>query len=100
MAAVMVCGGCEVREICLAHAVEHHERHGVWGGLTEEQRLPLIDAHRRSPVVMPGHACGLNRGTDAGYKAHRRAGERACPDCLEATRVASAERKARKRSAR
>lgn len=36
-----VCGGCAVRQMCLSHALEVGERHGVWGGLTEEERRNL-----------------------------------------------------------
>jgi len=33
-----VCAGCEVRAECLAYALAHRERHGVWGGTTERER--------------------------------------------------------------
>ena len=33
-----VCMACEVRAECLAYALEHGERHGVWGGLSYPQR--------------------------------------------------------------
>lgn len=33
-----VCAGCLVRAACLEHALEVGERHGVWGGATEDQR--------------------------------------------------------------
>ena len=33
-----VCAGCEVRRECLAFAVWARERHGIWGGLTEQER--------------------------------------------------------------
>jgi WhiB family redox-sensing transcriptional regulator len=36
-----VCGQCEVRAQCLAYALEHDERHGVWGGLSERERRRL-----------------------------------------------------------
>ena len=36
-----VCAACEVRAECLAYALEHNERHGVWGGLTEHERRRL-----------------------------------------------------------
>ena len=44
-----VCAGCEVRAECLAHALAHHERHGVWGGLSERERRRM---HR--PVLRQG----------------------------------------------
>ena len=37
-AAKAVCGGCQVRAECLAEAVERDDRHGVWGGLGEDER--------------------------------------------------------------
>jgi len=36
-----VCAGCPVRAQCLAHALAHGERFGVWGGLSEHERRRL-----------------------------------------------------------
>lgn len=36
--AVALCFQCPVRELCLAWAMEHNEKFGVWGGLTELER--------------------------------------------------------------
>jgi WhiB family transcriptional regulator, redox-sensing transcriptional regulator len=36
-----VCRSCEVRAECLAYALEHDERDGIWGGLTERERRRL-----------------------------------------------------------
>lgn len=36
-----VCMRCEVREQCSQWALDHHERYGVWGGLSERQRRRL-----------------------------------------------------------
>ncbi|MGQ4511341.1 WhiB family transcriptional regulator [Streptomyces sp. DW26H14] len=36
-----LCGACPEREACLAYALEHDERFGVWGGLSEHERLNL-----------------------------------------------------------
>jgi WhiB family redox-sensing transcriptional regulator len=36
-----VCRGCEVRAECLAYALEHDERFGIWGGLSEPERRRL-----------------------------------------------------------
>lgn len=33
-----VCAHCEVRDQCLAWAIEHDERFGIWGGLSERER--------------------------------------------------------------
>jgi WhiB family redox-sensing transcriptional regulator len=36
-----VCGSCEVRSACLEWALEAKQEHGVWGGLTEDERRSL-----------------------------------------------------------
>lgn len=36
-----ICRGCEVREKCLEYAIEHDERFGIWGGLSERERRKL-----------------------------------------------------------
>jgi WhiB family redox-sensing transcriptional regulator len=33
-----LCQRCAVRDECLAYALEHGIRHGVWGGLSERER--------------------------------------------------------------
>lgn len=33
-----LCRGCAVRNDCLQWALEHGERHGVWGGLSPDER--------------------------------------------------------------
>ncbi|HUX05397.1 MAG TPA: WhiB family transcriptional regulator [Acidimicrobiales bacterium] len=37
-----ICQGCDVREDCLASALERHESHGIWGGLNEAERRGLL----------------------------------------------------------
>ncbi|WP_269251424.1 WhiB family transcriptional regulator [Streptomyces sp. Qhu-G9] len=36
-----ICGMCEMRSACLEYALAHDERFGVWGGLSEKERLGL-----------------------------------------------------------
>jgi WhiB family transcriptional regulator, redox-sensing transcriptional regulator len=36
-----VCRGCEVRADCLEYALDHDERFGIWGGLSERERRRL-----------------------------------------------------------
>jgi WhiB family redox-sensing transcriptional regulator len=36
-----ICSGCEVRSECLEYALEHDERFGIWGGLSERERRRL-----------------------------------------------------------
>lgn len=43
-AAKAVCMACPVRAACLAAAVARNEQHGVWGGLSYRERLPLVAA--------------------------------------------------------
>jgi WhiB family redox-sensing transcriptional regulator len=33
-----ICSTCEVRTECLEYALEHDERFGIWGGLSERER--------------------------------------------------------------
>ncbi|NUR01194.1 MAG: WhiB family transcriptional regulator [Streptomyces sp.] len=36
-----ICGMCEMRPACLEYALQNDERFGVWGGLSEKERLEL-----------------------------------------------------------
>jgi WhiB family redox-sensing transcriptional regulator len=36
-----ICGMCEMRPACLEYALTNDERFGVWGGLSEKERLEL-----------------------------------------------------------
>jgi WhiB family redox-sensing transcriptional regulator len=36
-----VCRSCEVRSECLEYALEHDERFGIWGGMSERERRRL-----------------------------------------------------------
>lgn len=38
------CRSCEVRIDCLAYALAHDERFGIWGGLSERERRKLRQA--------------------------------------------------------
>lgn len=33
-----ICAGCQVREQCLEWAIEHAEKFGIWGGMSERER--------------------------------------------------------------
>ncbi|PIM71643.1 WhiB family transcriptional regulator [Streptomyces sp. JV178] len=41
-----ICGMCEMRTACLDYALANDERFGVWGGLSEKERLHLRRAGR------------------------------------------------------
>lgn len=43
-----VCAGCPVADECLAYALEHDERWGIWGGTSERQRRTLKRASRKA----------------------------------------------------
>ena len=36
-----ICRRCEVKAECLDYALNHDERHGIWGGLSERERRKL-----------------------------------------------------------
>src|SRR6201987_5408830 len=46
--AKLICRGCPVRTECLADALDNGIEFGVWGGMTERERRPLL---RRRPDV-------------------------------------------------
>ena len=46
--AVSVCRRCGVRAECLRFALVNGQRHGVWGGLTEQERLGVLRTRRDS----------------------------------------------------
>ena len=43
-AAKLICRSCPVRTVCLSWALTSGQAHGIWGGLTEDERRRL---HRR-----------------------------------------------------
>jgi len=53
-----VCGRCEVRPECLAYALAHDDRFGVWGGVAERDRRRMTRATR---ARVPDRRTGLVR---------------------------------------
>jgi WhiB family redox-sensing transcriptional regulator len=58
-----VCQVCEVRVPCLAYALEHREEHGVWGGLSPNERRVITrpsghSAKNALRVGAPNHLQG------------------------------------------
>ncbi|MFF3378414.1 WhiB family transcriptional regulator [Streptomyces sp. NPDC002680] len=51
--ALAICGRCPVRIPCRRYALNHRERHGIWGGLTEETRATLMRIGPPSPTGPP-----------------------------------------------
>jgi WhiB family redox-sensing transcriptional regulator len=91
-AAKRVCAVCPVRADCLADALAHGERFGVWGGLSDRERLRLR-LHGKPPTP----AFQIRHGTESGYYAHRRRHEPPCEGCRVAASKANGERKNRRR---
>ena len=73
--AKQVCSECVIREACLAHAIEHDEVHGTWGGLSADERRAL---RRRR---LPEH--GRRRLPEHGTRRRYQGGCR-CEDCRAA----------------
>lgn len=61
--AVALCGGCAVRDACLAWALAHpaETAAGVWGGLTTGQRRELLAAQPRWVVTQPDRPAPTGR---------------------------------------
>jgi WhiB family redox-sensing transcriptional regulator len=45
--AKVVCARCLVRRECLDFAIRTRQMHGIWGGMTEEERYPGVKAHQQ-----------------------------------------------------
>ena len=43
-----ICGLCPIRSACLDYALDHDERFGVWGGLSEKERLEIRRTARQA----------------------------------------------------
>jgi WhiB family redox-sensing transcriptional regulator len=43
-----ICGPCQVRPQCLAHAMDSGPVQGIWGGTTEKERL-VLRSRRQKP---------------------------------------------------
>lgn len=43
MAAKAICGDCQVRQECLSFALSTGQPHGVWGGLSADERRGMRD---------------------------------------------------------
>lgn len=46
-----VCRRCEVRDDCLTWAMATREPHGVWGGLSERERMRLRTYYSTNPTT-------------------------------------------------
>lgn len=60
--AKLICQRCPVRQECLEYALEHDERWGVWGGLSERERRKMKRGETVTPTMrhgghQPSYAC-------------------------------------------
>lgn len=91
-----ICAGCPVQSPCLELALDAPEYgdHGVWGGLSENERSDLRRSRpnrdRRFRDLAP-------HGTGAAHRKHRRDGTPPCAACREWKRVDSVLRRDRER---
>lgn len=85
-----ICESCEVRPECLEYALDHDERFGIWGGLSERERRRLKDGPRRRPLSEP--TITGRCGTELGALDHSRRGERSCEPCRAAATAGRAAR--------
>lgn len=46
-----VCAACTVRTECLEYALEHDERFGIWGGMSERERRRLTKTTGRTDAA-------------------------------------------------
>jgi len=53
-----VCRGCVVREDCLEYALDHGEKFGIWGGMSERERRRL--RRQRALARRAAAAAGLS----------------------------------------
>jgi WhiB family transcriptional regulator, redox-sensing transcriptional regulator len=57
-AAKAVCARCDVRAACLRFALEKEQDHGVWGGMTEDERRAIRRARRDHPEQLQSRSHG------------------------------------------
>lgn len=81
--AMALCRSCPVTDECLDWALRH-EHHGIWGGMSERQRIQLRRKRGLSRVLSPQNIPQPLCGTNAGYTAHLRNRDRPCVSCKQA----------------
>lgn len=60
-----LCGWCPVRDDCLTHALTYPERHGIWGGLDEDERDRIRKNRREARRRAAAKQNTAGRGEDA-----------------------------------
>lgn len=72
------CFRCPVQLKCLQHAIDTNERHGIWGGVTRENRDDLVRREgRRDGVAL----LAFRHGTQPALDRHLFSGESPCEPC-------------------
>ncbi|NKR24304.1 hypothetical protein GS467_09545 [Rhodococcus hoagii] len=66
-AAKKICERCPVLVECRTYALEHEERHGVWGGLTESERRSRF-ATGRSATQKQNHRSTISTRDERGAR--------------------------------
>jgi WhiB family redox-sensing transcriptional regulator len=51
--AKQVCARCLVQAECLTFAQQTGQAHGIWGGLTEEERIQVVRSRQRGTPPLP-----------------------------------------------
>ncbi len=100
-----VCRSCEVRAECLEYALEHDERFGIWGGMSERERRRLKrQASCASVLAAGGRPSGraaeeyslcadeLHRLTPANTCINLKTGLEDCRSCRDAARARAQDR--------
>jgi WhiB family redox-sensing transcriptional regulator len=49
IAPIRICHQCPVEDDCLEYALATHQDHGVWGGVSERERIRIRRSRNRSP---------------------------------------------------
>lgn len=85
--AKQICAACPLQAHCLTAAIDLDSDHGIWGGLTPEERASTVPA------------CADEPGTYKGWNRHRRARQEPCQPCKDAHEKRLAEGRERSRKA-
>lgn len=87
--AIRICRTCPLQVECAQYACDN-ELHGIWGGLTDEERRRDRPRQARPQELSP---CG----TYAAYVRHQRHGETPCHACRAANQRKGQERREARR---
>jgi hypothetical protein len=99
-----ICQECPVKAFCLEDVLAWEGatgttgRHGIAGGLSPAERSAEWQARKNADTAPdPIDHSRREHGSEAGYKQHRRRGEKPCPACRDAVTRAKNGRRAMQR---